>query len=649
MARTRTFALISLLTLSASSALAQTSVLPEIVIYANQAPTEASKVGSAVTVISGDELRAKGFTTVTDALRAVPGVAMSQLAGRGSFTQARVRGAEANHLLVLINDVPVNDITDGDFNFADFAVEDIERIEVIRGPQSGIYGANAHAGVISIVTKSGRGLTRPEASVRLESGSMQTRAFGATARGASGPAYGSVSVDYNDTAGYNVAKNGSERDGSRALTATAKAGIDLTPGFNVEGSLRAVKRQTDIDPQPFFGPFEGLAFDSAPDFNRFSTLAGRIAATWTLFDGAFVQRFAASRFEQRRNDDDSVLGFFRSQGRRDQLDYKATLTGRTDLIGGEKHTLTFAADRQTEFLTIDSASFAFDPAGAAFWADGARRSRDGIAGEYGLDLPFGLTLTGALRHDWNSGFENVTTWRTTLSQRLPSATRLHASAGTGVTNPTFIEQFGFFTGTFIGNPALKPEHSLGWDAGIEQSFFGGRFVADVTYFASAFEDKITLVSAGGGILSTVVNIPGISPRRGVEVTAKATPVDWLTLSGAYTYTEARLADGTPEVRRPRHTASGSATVNFADGRGRTTFNVVYNGQMPDTWFRFPLTPVTLAPYTTVGGIVSYDVTPAATVYVRMENLFNARYEEIFSYRAAGLRAYAGLKVRLGTQ
>ena len=151
--------------------------------------------------------------------------------------------------------------------------------------------------------------------------------------------------------------------------------------------------------------------------------------------------------------------------------------------------------------------------------------------------------------------------------------------------------------------------------------------------------------AGGGFLSTVVNEEGTSPRHGVEVSAKATPTDWLSLAGTYTYTIAKLADGTPEIRRPKHAASGSATVNLPDRRTRLTVNVVYNGSMPDTWFRFPLTPVTLDAYTTVGGIISYDVTPTTTAYVRAENIFDSQYEEVFSYRAQGFAAYAGLRAR----
>jgi vitamin B12 transporter len=633
--------------LACGIAQAQPAEIPRIVIFANQAPTDASKVGAAATLITGEELREKGFTTVADALRTVPGLAVSQSGGRGSFTQVRIRGAESNHLLVLMDGVPVNSIDGGDFNFADFAIEDVERIEVIRGPQSGLYGANAHAGVISLVTKSGRGLAKPEVNVRVEGGSMSTAAFGASARGANGPFYGAISVDHNTTAGYNVSRFGDERDGSHATTATTKLGVDLAPNLNIEGALRYAQRYSKIDAQPFLGPFEGLAADDAFSFNKFQAVNGRVAATWSLFDGALVQRFGASRFDEKRNDDDVVFGYFKSDGYRENLDYKATLKQYTQLFGGETHTLSFLADRQKEFLTMDSASLSGpfgDPAAAAFWAAGAQRTRNGLAGEYGLDLPFGLTLTSALRRDDNSGFADVTTWRETLSQRFrETGTRLHASVGTGVTNPTFTEQYGFFVGSFIGNPDLRPESSLGWDAGVEQAFFDRRLVVDVTYFASEFKDKIVSQTVGGTFLFTVVNEEGTSPRNGVEVSVKATPADWLTLSGAYTYTSAKLADGTPEIRRPKHAASGSATLRFPDQKTRLTLNAVYNGKMPDTWFRFPLTPVTLDSYTTVGGVLSYDLTPTVTAYVRAENIFDTNYEEVFSYRASGFAAYAGLK------
>ncbi|MPZ56424.1 MAG: TonB-dependent receptor plug domain-containing protein [Rhizobiales bacterium] len=645
--RFATWSALAGLTANPLPVLAQPAVdIPEIIIYANQFPTEASRVGASATVLMGETMRSKGFSTVAEALRTVPGLSVNQSGGPGALTQARIRGSESNHVLVLIDDVPVNDFANGDFNFADFSLEDVERVEVIRGPQSGIYGANAHSGIISIVTRTGRGLARPQADFRVEGGSRQTAAASGSVRGAAGPFYGAFSFAHNTTDGHNISRFGSERDGSHATTTTAKVGVELTPAANIEAAFRRAARFTHFDSQPFFGPFEGLTFDSVYDFNRTENLLGRIAATWSLFDGALVQKLSASRYEERRNDDDVVNGFFRSKGQRDDFAYKATLKHNTDIVGGEQHTLALAVDRQHERLTIDSASFVFDPSAGAFWAAGAERTRTGLAGEYGVNLPFGLTLTGAVRHDWNSGFADATTWRATASQRFPSTrTRLHGSVGTGITNPNFIEQFGFFVGTFIGNPALRPERSIGWDFGVEQSFWGGRLITDVTYFGADFEDKITFGTAGGGFIATPINVPGVSPRRGVEVSARVTPVNWFTLTAAYTYTDARLADGTREIRRPEHAASGSATVRFLGGRGRATVNVVYNGKMADSWFRFPITPVELEAYTTVGGIIEYDVAPYATAFVRAENVFNARYEEVFSYRAPGSIVLVGLKLR----
>jgi len=226
----------------------------------------------------------------------------------------------------------------------------------------------------------------------------------------------------------------------------------------------------------------------------------------------------------------------------------------------------------------------------------------------------------------------------------PIGGRLHASVGRGVTNPSFIEQFGFLTSTFIPNPNLVPESSVGWDAGWEQTFLDGRAIVDVTYFNSRLENEIVTVFLPT-FRSTVRNLDGTSTREGVEVTGKVRPTDWLTFGGTYTYTDARDDKGIQEIRRPRHAASGFATVLFDGGRGKATVNVVYNGKMPDTWFKFPTETVILDAYTLVGGQISYDTTPWSTIYLRAENILDRRYEEVFSYRSPGAAVYAGLKVR----
>jgi vitamin B12 transporter len=616
--------------------------VPHIVISASQTPIEASKVGSAITVISGEEVRAKGFNSVSDALRTVPGVAVSQQGTRGSFTQVRIRGAEANHLLVVIDGVPLNAVGDGEFNFADMPVDDIERIEVLRGPQSGLYGANAHAGVITIETRSGRGLAKPQVEARAEGGTQRSGGIAASARGATGLVYGAVTATTARTDGFNIARDGSETDFSRRSAVTGKAGIDLTPYLNIEGFLRHSDRRADTDPQSFL---TGLVFDRAGDSSTYEDLLGRGEAKLKLFDGRWLQSVKWATSSQDVGAFALGTESFASTGTTDTYSYKSTVFAESAVAGGEAHRFTVLTENRNEkFRYKDEFLFGSD---IDFWREGRTRKTNGLAGEYVLDLAFGTTISTALRQDWNDPFADELTWRHTLSQRLgATGARLHASVGRGVTNPSFFEIYGFSPSNFIGNPDLVPESSVGWDVGIEQKLWDARVVLDATYFSSKLENEITTIFLPS-FESTAVNLSGISHRQGVELTAKITPADWLTLSGSYTFTDSTEPTGQAEIRRPRHAAAGSAIVNFASGRGKASVDVVYNGEMPDTWFKFPSERVMLAAYTLIGGRVSYDLTPSMTAYVRAENLFDSHYEEVFSYRSPGFAAYAGVKMRLG--
>ena len=216
---------------------AQTTLPELLVVSPSLVPIEASKTGSSVTAMSGEEARASGFSQLSDVMRTFPGMHVNQSGARGSLTQFRVRGAEANHLLVMIDGVPANAVGDGEYNFADIPLDDIDRIELLRGPQSGLYGANAHSGVLTVVTKSGRG-QKPEFNARVEGGTQRSSEGSASARGSAGPVYGAVTTSYATTNGFNIARDGSENDGAKRIAVTGKAGIDFSPNFNVEGFVR---------------------------------------------------------------------------------------------------------------------------------------------------------------------------------------------------------------------------------------------------------------------------------------------------------------------------------------------------------------------------------------------------------------------------
>lgn len=639
--------------------------LPEITVFgASNVPLEAPRVGASVSVVTAEDIANQGAASVPDVLRLVPGIAISQSGGRGGLTQTRVRGAEANQVLVVIDGIPVNDVNSGDADLANVPVDSIARIEVVRGPQSGIWGPNAQAGVILITTKSGRGLARPEVSARVEGGSFGTIQGSAMVRGAQGPFYGALSISGLRSGGFVVAPGTTRPNGSDMGAFTARIGADLTDWFNVEGVLRMVSRGGFYNPSnTAFGP--GFATDPRYGFladgsgrNTANDLQGRIVATAKLLDGAWTHRFSADASQQSTNARDSyasAFGFLESQGfwsrtQRTRADYRTAYTFETPGLLGARHTLVGGADISREHFRYyyESDGFFGPFVNNSYATAGRARERKGLYGEYLVSLPTGLSVSAALRQDWNSSFRNALTWRLTAAQTFATGTRLHGSVGKGVTNPTFFELYGFFA-NFAGNPTLRPEHSIGWDAGIEQRWMGGRLITNLTYFRASVRDAI-VQSAG-----TAINLPFETSRQGIEASVTARPVDWLSITGSYTYTDTRSAERVGGVfvakealRRPRHAASLSAVATLPDDKTKVTLTLAHNGAMRDTFFG-PLgaSDVRLGAYTLIGAQISHDLTRAATVYVRGENVFGQRYQEVFGYQGSSAAVYAGMRVKLG--
>lgn len=639
--------------------------LPEITVFgASNVPLEAPRVGASVSVVTAEDIANQGAASVPDVLRLVPGIAISQSGGRGGLTQTRVRGAEANQVLVVIDGIPVNDVNSGDADLANVPVDSIARIEVVRGPQSGIWGPNAQAGVILITTKSGRGLARPEVTARVEGGSFGTIQGSAMVRGAQGPFYGALSISGLRSGGFVVAPGTTRPNGSDMGAFTARVGVDLTDWFNVEGVLRMVSRGGFYNPSnTAFGP--GFATDPRYGFladgsgrNTANDLQGRIVATAKLLDGAWTHRFSADASQQSTNARDSyasAFGFLESQGfwsrtQRTRADYRTAYTFETPGLFGARHTLVGGADISREHFRYyyESDGFFGPFVNNSYATAGRARERKGLYGEYLVSLPTGLSVSAALRQDWNSSFRNALTWRLTAAQTFATGTRLHGSVGKGVTNPTFFELYGFFA-NFAGNPTLRPEHSIGWDAGIEQRWMGGRLITDLTYFRASVRDAI-VQSAG-----TAINLPFETSRQGIEASVTARPTDWLSITGSYTYTDTRSAERVGGVfvakealRRPRHAASLSAVATLPDDKTKVTLTLAHNGAMRDTFFG-PLgaSDVRLGAYTLIGAQISHELTRAATIYVRGENVFGQRYQEVFGYQGSSAAVYAGMRVRLG--
>ena len=599
-------------------------------------------IGNAVTVITGEDLRRQQVRNAADALRSLPGVAVNRQGGAGSITQVRIRGAEANHTLVLIDGIEANNTADGEFDFSNLSAEDIERIEVIRGPMSSLHGSNAVGGVINIITRRGGGPMT--VSVRTEAGSFASNDVAVRLSGGSDRGNLSIAYEHRRTDGFNIAPVGNEKDGSELNTLSLRAGVKLMENMALDVSLRNMEKRADRDG---FGDFSAPVNSLAQAFDDRSTLANHVFLAganlkWDTFGGALSHEFRANYNGTTTQDSDRTF-FSESKNisTTDTFAYLSTYRLDTPAIWG-KHSLSGLVERQDEQFT---------PEGS--FADGRTRDRGRLsfAGEWRGGFAERLFLTAGIRHDDNQEFRDITTWRVAASLPLTElGLRPHASVGTAVKLPTMFEQFGtdqFFT----PNPDLKPEQSFGWDAGIEFTLPGGRATLDVTYFNTDLTDKIDgFVNIANTPLFTARNIIGTSTRQGVEIATRVKLVSNLSWGAAYTYTDARDPNGEEEVRRPPHSARTDLNYTFAGGRGNANLAVIYNGSTQDIAFLIPSFSqlrVGLDPYWLVNAAASYQLQPGVELFARVENVLDQRYQEAFGFDAAPIAAIAGVKLTLG--
>ena len=635
-----------LITCSIGSARAEeaTRQLPETVVSASRIPVLSEAVGSAVTVITGEALERRQVRLVSDVLRDVPGLAVSRSGGAGAFTQVRIRGAEANQTLVVIDGVEMNNPAGGsEFDFANLLTSDIERIEILRGPQSALYGSDAIGGVVNIITKkaAGRGI---EVGASGEYGSFGTSQVSGSARlGFADVVSAALSVSRYDTDGISAAdeKNGNdENDGHENRTVNAKLNVKPADFLELELTGRSVDSEIEFD--NFVG---GLGAVDADRRTESRQTYGKAEARLFLFDGVWEH---LGRVTYTREFDETFgneLETSESAGRKIKYTYQSNLFFETPLFGDffetsgaveAAHTVTVAVERESDRVISTSAFTNVD----------REVETTSYVGEYRLDLFERLFLSGSLRHDDNDKlFDDTTTYRATAAYlHEETGTRLHASYGTGVKNPTIFELFGF-AANFVGNPNLEPEKSRGWDICVEQSFFGGDVLVDVTYFENRIENLIL----GAG--NTAINFDGTTEIEGLEVSAQAEILPGLDLRGSYGFTRSEDPQGNDLVRRAKHIASANLNYGFEIfGRpGNVNLGVDYNGPQRDFAFDalFNRSIVTLEGFTLLGAAADIEVLPGVSLFARGENLLDQDYQEVLSFGTPGIAVFAGVKAKLG--
>jgi vitamin B12 transporter len=600
----------------------------------------AEKVGAAVTVVTAQDIRDQQIRNAAEALRSLPGVSVSRSGTSAGLTQVRIRGAEANHTLVLIDGIQANSATDGEFDFSDLSADDIERIEIIRGAQSGLYGSGAIGGVINIITKGGKGPLTVTAKV--EGGSLRTRDMSVGISGGNDKGYVAFSGHLREGAGFNVATKSDpflpgfgDKEEQRLASFSFKAGGKFGDGGHADIVLKNINKSGGRDSDgPFNLPGLAVATENPASFSSNVLLAG-INLRYDMMNGALTHVVRANRNETNRTDDEyfsqwGYWGHFDNRSVTDNVGYLATYRFATPMMAAAKHSVSGLIERETQL---------FQPRSDGEGGDFTRARNSGVF-EYRGEFADRVFITNSVRRDDNDKFKDFTTWRSSVSVKLPELNiRPHASAGTGVKLPSQFEQFGAYPTYFTANPNLKPEESIGWDAGVEFTALAGRASLDVTYFKSTLTNKIE----GYG---SPVNVPGESQRQGIELAGKFRASNQLVFGANYTYLDARNASAEQETRRAPHAARFDANYAFDSGKGNFNLAVAYNGQMRDkpldTLTYTPVT-VTLKDYTLVTAGASYKLQPGVEVFGRVENLLNQKYQEVYGYNTPGATAFAGMR------
>jgi vitamin B12 transporter len=626
----------SLLALTtAPFAQSEPTLLPRLVIAAGLSPFAEKEIGRSYTVIDAKALENSKAAYLTDVLRLVPGFAIAQTGAIGGKTDLRIRGAEANHVLVLIDGVPVSEGSDGAFDFARMQVSNVERIEILRGPQSAFWGSDALAGVVNIVTKSG-GAQGTQTTLSTELGSDGTRMGSALVQLAQDNFDAAVSLTARHTDGFNVAPGGSELDGATHLDGNARFKGDINANLSIDGTIRFARLRAAGDNWD-----NGKLVDRL-DFTTVTENYAALGTDWKSDDGAWFQKARVSYGYTHRDNEDE-LGFedYTNTSSRVKGSYVAGYNFDTPDFANASHTVSLGYDVVRETFKNLESSWATAP---EYYSEKSRTTQS-LIGEYRGTYFDQLYLTAALRHDFNEGFKDATTYSISGAWDIPNTgTRLHTSVGTGFKSPTLVEQFGDF-GTFVGNPDLIAEHSLGWDVGVTQTMLDGAVTLDATYFNQTLENEIKAASAWGN--NKVTNLPGTAHRQGVELSANVDFFNGLTAGVSYTYTDAKDSSGNRATRRPEHSAALQAAYTFANIPLTLNGEVALVGEAADDAYDAAFNPikVTLPAYALISAGASYQVNDTFEVYGRVHNLTDTAYQQVYGYNTQGRTFYLGAKAK----
>ncbi len=594
--------------------------LNKIVVTAARLDLKESEIGDSVTVITGKELREKGKTTVAEALRDVPGVTVNRQGGLGGFTQIYLRGGEPGQTMVMIDGVEVKYLMEMDGGFYDFGyltTDNIERIEVIRGAQSPLYGSSAMNGVINIITKKGKGA--PKFDLSFEGGSFDTlkKSIGFSGGGKKGNY--SFAVSRINSGGLSAAEGGSEKDGSEITSASSRLGFKASGNTKLGLDVRYNDGKSDLD--------DGANQDD-PNYTAHKKIFSSGADIDQTFTGWWEQKLRFSLVNSKRSYRDLADSVDTTEdtdswyeGEIKKVDWQNNL-----FLSG-LNTVIFGIDFQKE------KGSSYYRSGTWISALGEKSvSNKGLYVQNRLNLGDRFFATLGMRMDKHELFGRAVTYKISAAYFIPaSGTRFRTNIGTAFREPSLYQLYSSY-----GDIKLNPEKSRNYDAGVEQMLLHGKALLSATYFRNDFTNLI------GFDMSTwkYKNIDK-AQTKGVETGTTLIPCKNLTLKFSHTYLKAVDKNtGEPLTRRPKYKQNFNINYSFLK-KGNINLNLVSVHKKYDKkgW---PSTLVELNDYTKVDVAASYNFVKNLRVFGKVENIFDRKYQEVYGYTAPGISFSGGI-------
>lgn len=611
----------------------------EIVVTATKTETPYYAIGSSVSVITSGEISERHLKTVIDVLREEPGLSIIEQGGPGKLANVFMRGANPNHTLVIVDGVTMNDASSPNnaFDFSALNTNDVDRIEIVRGPQSTLYGSDALAGIINIITKHGSG--KPEYSFASEGGSNGYYRANISALGTIGILHYAIGASKSGTDGISASNSqfgNQEKDGNRNNSFTSRFGLDLSPFTKLNLIYKFSQAETSLDQSEKYGDDPNYTYNI--EEHLFSA-----GLKTSLFNNLWQQQFSVSmikRFNHSLDLTDPSHPNLSSDSY--NLAQRIKLNWQNNLRIIENNLITFGIESENETARTSYYSTGdWGPFDSVFPEQSIRTTGFYLQDQINLQNSFFTTI--GIRYDDNQKFGGVSTFRIAPAYFINSTgTKIKMSYGTGFKAPSLFYLFD----PMFGNPDLKPEKSRGWDIGIDQNLLDGKYNFSVTYFDLKLEDMF-----GFDQNYRTINIAEAS-SHGLEFSASAVNIRNFTLNASYTHIvtkdEYSLSEDfdKPLLRRPKDQFTIIANYRMDE---KTCFNLQlrYVGKRDDKDFStYPSTRVTLADYTLINLAATYRLLDYIEITARIENLFDKKYEEVLYYGTLGRSFYVGMNFTL---